>query len=93
MEARFIPVDDVLLERISLPRPVAGAMKSRLARPRWDEEYVYRIAVAGKEAQGKLIEAGGQKACNDAVNQSLTPSLPGWQSILATKELAKSRSA
>jgi regulator of protease activity HflC (stomatin/prohibitin superfamily) len=90
MEARFVSVDDVPLERISLPAPVAQAIESKLAQQQLDLEYDYRIAVAGKEAQRKLIEAGGQKAYNETVNQSLTPSLLEWQGILATQELAKS---
>jgi len=69
---------------------VAQAIDSKLAQQQLDLEYDYRIAVAGKEAQRKLIEAGGQKAYNEAVNQSLTPSLLEWQGILATQELAKS---
>jgi regulator of protease activity HflC (stomatin/prohibitin superfamily) len=93
MEARFVSVDDVPLERISLPPTLAQAIESKLAQQQLDEEYVYRLAVAGKEAQRKLIEAGGQKAYNDVVNQSLTPSLLEWQGILATLELAKSPNA
>jgi regulator of protease activity HflC (stomatin/prohibitin superfamily) len=55
-----------------------------------DEEYVYRIEVATKEAERKRIEAGGQKAYNDLMSQSLTPSLLEWKGIQATEELAKS---
>jgi regulator of protease activity HflC (stomatin/prohibitin superfamily) len=93
MEARFVSVDDVPLERISLPAPVAQAIDSKLAQQQLDQEYVYRLAVAAKEAQRKLIDAGGQKAYNDTVNQSLTPSVLEWQGILATQELAKSPNA
>ncbi len=93
MEARFISVDDVPLERISLPVTVTRAIESKLAQQQLDQEYLYRIAVAGKEAQRKLIEAGGQKAYNDVVNPSLTASQLEWQGILATLELAKSPNA
>jgi regulator of protease activity HflC (stomatin/prohibitin superfamily) len=93
MEARFVSVDDVPLERISLPGLVAQAIESKLAQQQLDQEYVYRLAVAAKEAQRKLIDAGGQKAYNDTVNQSLTPSVLEWQGILATEELAKSPNA
>jgi regulator of protease activity HflC (stomatin/prohibitin superfamily) len=90
MEARFVSVDEVPLERISLPAPVAQAIESKLTQQQLDQEYVYRIAVAGKEAQRKLIEAGGQKAYNETVAPSLTSALLEWQGILATQELAKS---
>lgn len=90
MEARFISVDDVPIERISLPTRIADAIESKLAQQQLDGEYVYRIAVAGKEADRKLIEARGQKAYNDMVNQSLTPSLLQWRGILATEALSQS---
>jgi regulator of protease activity HflC (stomatin/prohibitin superfamily) len=93
MEARFVSIDDVPLERISLPKTVADAIEAKLAQQQLDEEYVYRVAVATKEAERKLIEAGGQKAYNDMVNQSLTPAQLEWQGILATEELAKSPNA
>ena len=93
MEARFVSVDEVPLELISLPATVARAIESKLAQQQLDQEYQYRIAVAGKEAQRKLIEAGGQKGYNDVVNPSLTASQLEWQGILATLELAKSPNA
>ena len=93
MEARFVSVDDVPLERISLPTLVAQAIESKLAQQQLEQEYDYRIDVAGKEAQRKVIEAGGQKSYNETVNRSLTPSLLEWQGILATQELAKSPNA
>jgi regulator of protease activity HflC (stomatin/prohibitin superfamily) len=90
MEARFVSIDEVPIERISLPKTVADAIEAKLAQQQLDEEYVYRIAVATKEAERKLIEARGQKAYNDTVNSSLTPSLLSSQGIQATLELAKS---
>jgi regulator of protease activity HflC (stomatin/prohibitin superfamily) len=90
MEARFVSIDEVPIERISLPETVADAIEAKLAQQQLDEEYVYRIAVANKEAERKLIEARGQKAYNDTVSSSLTPSLLSLQGIQATLELAKS---
>ena len=75
------------------PKTIAEAIEAKLAQQQMDGEYVYRLAVAGKEAERKLIEARGQKAYNDMVNQSLTPSLLQWQGILATEALAKSPNA
>ncbi len=90
MESRFVSIDDVPIERISLPRSVADAIEAKLQQQQLDEEYAYRIEVATKEAERKRIEAGGQKAYNDLMSQSLTPSLLEWKGIQATEELAKS---
>jgi len=93
MEARFVSLDDVPIERISLPKSIADAIETKLGQQQLDAEYVYRIAVAGKEAERKLIEARGQKEYNDTVSKSLSPSLLQWQGILATEALAKSPNA
>lgn len=93
MEARFVSLDEVPIERISLPKTIAVAIEAKLAQQQLDGEYVYRLAVAAKEAERKLIEARGQKAYNDMVSRSLTPSLLEWRGILATEELAKSPNA
>jgi regulator of protease activity HflC (stomatin/prohibitin superfamily) len=93
MEARFVSLDDVPIERISLPKSIAQAIEAKLTQQQLDGEYVYRIAVAGKEAERKLIEARGQKVYNDTVSQSLSQPLLQWQGILATEALAKSPNA
>jgi regulator of protease activity HflC (stomatin/prohibitin superfamily) len=92
-EARFVSLDDVPIERISLPKSIADAIESKLTQQQLDGEYTYRISVAGKEAERKAVEAQGQKAYNDTVNSSLTPSLIEWQGIMATEALAKSANA
>jgi regulator of protease activity HflC (stomatin/prohibitin superfamily) len=93
MEARFVSLDDVPIERISLPRAIAEAIETKLTQEQLNAEYVFRLAVAGKEAERKLIESRGQKAYNDTVSQSLSPSLLAWQGILATEAIAKSPNA
>ena len=93
VEARFVSLDDVPIERISLPKSIADAIEAKLTQQQLDGEYTYRIAVAGKEAERKIVEARGQKAYNDTVNASLTPQLLEWQGILATEALAKSPNA
>lgn len=90
LEARFVSLDDVPIERISLPSSIARAIETKLEQQQLAGEYEYRIAVANKEAERKLIEARGQKAYNDTVSRSLTPSLLKWQGITATESLSKS---
>jgi regulator of protease activity HflC (stomatin/prohibitin superfamily) len=93
MEARFVSLDEVPIERISLPKTIADAIEAKLAQQQLAGEYEYRVDVAGKEAERKLIEARGQKAYNNMVSQSLSPSLLAWHGILATEALAKSPNA
>jgi regulator of protease activity HflC (stomatin/prohibitin superfamily) len=93
LEARFVALDDVPIETITLPTRISDAIESKLNQQQIDEEYVFRISIATKEAERKRIEAGGIKVSNDTINSSLTPSVLAWQGILATQELAKSPNA
>jgi regulator of protease activity HflC (stomatin/prohibitin superfamily) len=93
MEARFVSIDEVPIERIALPKTISDAIEAKLAQQQLDAEYEYRIDVAKKEAARKQIEAQGQKSANDLMNSSLTPAMLQWQGIEATKELAKSPNA
>jgi regulator of protease activity HflC (stomatin/prohibitin superfamily) len=90
MEARYVSLDDVPIELISLPPRITAAIESKLTQYQLDNEYLFRLSVAKKEAERKQIEADGQKAYNDTVSQSLNPMLLQWQGILATRELALS---
>ncbi len=93
LEARFVALDDVPIESITLPVRISEAIESKLAQQQVDQEYVYRLSIAGKEANRQRIESDGIRAYNDTVNSSLTPSVLSWQGILATRELAKSPNA
>jgi len=93
LEARFVELDDVPIESITLPSRISDAIESKLAQQQVDEEYVYRLSIATKEAQRKQIESGGIKVYNDTVKSSLSPDVLAWQGILATQELAKSPNA
>jgi hypothetical protein len=64
-----------------------------MAQQQLDGEYVFRLAVAVKEAERKRIDAGGQKVYNEIVERTLTPPVLSWHGILATQDLAKSPNA
>ncbi|HTP25738.1 MAG TPA: prohibitin family protein, partial [Anaeromyxobacteraceae bacterium] len=72
---------------------ISDAIESKLAQQQIDQEYVYRLSIATKEAQRKRIESEGVRAYNDNVSHSLTPDVLSWQGIQATQELAKSPNA
>jgi regulator of protease activity HflC (stomatin/prohibitin superfamily) len=90
LEARFVALDDVPIESITLPGKISEAIETKLAQQQVEQEYIYRISIATKEADRKRIESAGIKVYNDTVNSSLTPSVLAWHGILATQELAKS---
>lgn len=93
LEARFVALDDVPIESITLPARISDAIESKLAQQQIDQEYVYRLSIARKEADRKRIESDGIQAYNDTVNRSLTPDVLAWHGIQATQELAKSPNA
>ena len=92
-EARFVSLDEVPIESVTLPAKISDAIEAKLAQQQIDQEYAYRIDIAAKEADRKRIEAAGIRDSNNTINASLTPSVLAWQGISATQELAKSPNA
>lgn len=90
LEARFISLDEVPIESITLPPRITEAIEAKMALQQMDQEYAYRLAIAGKEAERKRVESDGVKLYNNTINQSLNPSVLQWYGIQATQELAKS---
>ncbi|MFZ0478836.1 MAG: prohibitin family protein [Terriglobales bacterium] len=90
---RFVSLDDVPIESITLPLKISEAIEAKMAQQQLDEEYVYRLSIAAKEADRKRIESAGIRDYNNTINNSLTPSVLAWQGILATQELSKSPNA
>ncbi|HEY3380270.1 MAG TPA: prohibitin family protein [Vicinamibacterales bacterium] len=93
LAARFVSLDDVPIESITLPARISQAIESKMAQQQLDAEYVYRLSIATKEAQRLRIESDGLKVYNDTVNSSLTSSILQWHGIQATQDLAKSPNA
>jgi len=88
--ARFVSLDAVPIESITLPSKISEAIETKMAQQQLDEEYAYRLSIAAKEADRKRIESAGIRDYNNTVNGSLTPSVLAWQGILATEQLSKS---
>jgi regulator of protease activity HflC (stomatin/prohibitin superfamily) len=93
LEARFVALDDVPIETITLPPRISDAIEAKLAQQQLDEEYEYRLSIANKEADRKRIESEGIRIYNETVKRSLTPDVLAWHGIQATQELAKSPNA
>jgi len=93
LEARFVSLDDVPIEGITLPAKIRAAIEEKLVQQQADASYQYRQSIAIKEAERKRVESDGIKVYNDTVRSSLTPDILAWHGILATEELAKSPNA
>lgn len=93
LAARFVTLDDVPIESITLPVKISEAIEAKMAQQQREGEYVYRLSIAQKEADRLRIESAGIRLYNDTVNQSLTASVLKWHGIQATQELAKSPNA
>jgi regulator of protease activity HflC (stomatin/prohibitin superfamily) len=93
LEARFVALDDVPIESITLPVRISDAIEAKLAQQQIDQEYVYRLSIATKEANRKRIESQGIRDYNNTIGSSLTPDVLSWQGIDATRELARSANA
>lgn len=90
LAARFVTLDDVPIEEITLPTRISEAIENKMIQQQREAEYVYRISIAKKEAERLRIESAGVRFYNDTVNPSLTSSVLKWHGIKATQELAKS---
>jgi regulator of protease activity HflC (stomatin/prohibitin superfamily) len=93
LAARFVTLDDVPIEAITLPVRISEAIEAKLIQQQREGEYVYRTSIAQKEADRLRIESAGLQLYNDTVNRSLTPAVLKWHGIQATQELAKSPNA
>ena len=93
LSARFVALDDVPIETITLPARITQAIEAKMAQQQLEGEYIYRLSIATKEAERLRIESDGLRVYNNTVNLSLTPSVLQWRGIQATQELAKSPNA
>jgi regulator of protease activity HflC (stomatin/prohibitin superfamily) len=93
LAARFVKIDDVPIESITLPASISRAIEEKMVQQQREGEYVYRLSIAKKEAERLQIESEGIRTYNDTVNKSLTVSVLKWEGIRATRELAKSPNA
>lgn len=90
LAARFVTLDDVPIEKITLPAKISEAVESKMVQQQREGEYVYRLSIATKEAERLRIESEGLKVYNDTVSRSLTPTVLQWHGIQATQALSKS---
>ncbi|ACB75240.1 prohibitin family protein [Opitutus terrae] len=88
---RHILLDDLLLKAVTLPRPVAEAIESKLRAQQLAQEFDYRLQTEGKEAQRKKIEAQGIRDFQDTITGGgISEEFLRFKGIEATLEIARS---
>lgn len=90
---RLIRVSATQLDSITFPAAIQTAIEGKIEQAQLAEAYLYKIEAAKKEADRKVIEAGGIKKFQEIVNAGLTDNYLRLMGIEATKELAKSTNA
>lgn len=93
---RHILLDDLLLKSVTLPRPVAESIESKLRAQQLALEYKYRIESEQQEAERKKIEAQGIRSFQEMVTgegKGISEQFLRFKGIEATLELAKSPNA
>jgi regulator of protease activity HflC (stomatin/prohibitin superfamily) len=85
-----IAVDNVLLERLILPKNVLSAIEEKLTQEQIAAAYGFRLEAEKAEAQRLEIKGAALSRYYALVNGALTPSLLTWRGIEATVELAQS---
>ena len=88
-----VMVSDVLILDIELPPFVVGAIESKLREEQKSEEYDFKIEIALKEKQIKIIEAEAIQAAQFTINSGLTPQYLRYKQIEAMQKLSTSPNA
>lgn len=92
-DVRLVRISAVQLESIAFPVDIQKAIEDKLTLAQVSESYTYRLETAEKEAQRKVIEAGGIKDFQNIVNAGMTESYLRYRGIEASESLAKSDNA
>lgn len=85
-----IMYDEFAVEEIKLPEIINAAIENKLKQQQQFLEYAYRIQREEAEAERRRIEAGGIRAYQNIIAESLSNQLLTWTGIQASMELAKS---
>jgi prohibitin 2 len=85
-----IVVDDVLLQRLEIPKAILAAIEHKLTEEQHADAYAFRLEAEKAEAQRLEIRGTALNRYYTLVNGALTPSLLTWRGIEATVELAQS---
>jgi prohibitin 2 len=90
MARHHVRIDDVILKRLTIPKPVLDAIEQKLTQQQLAASYEFRLEAEEAEAERLRIQGVGLQRYYTVVNSALTPSLLTWRGIEATVELAQS---
>lgn len=90
MREHYVVIENVILQRLTLPKSVLDAIEQKLAQEQIAEAYSFRLEAEKAEAQRLAIKGAALNRYYTLVNGALTPSLLTWRGIEATVELAQS---
>jgi regulator of protease activity HflC (stomatin/prohibitin superfamily) len=93
MVIRGIVIEDVLINRIILPKNLSISIENKLQAEQEMEKMDFTLSKERKEAERKQIEAEGIKAFQNIVSQGISRELLEWKGITATEEFARSPNA
>ena len=90
LAGRGIEIEKVLIRGIKLPEMVTTAIEEKLKADQEAQKMQFVLQRVELEAEQKKIEAGGIKAANEIIAQSLTDNYIRWYRIEMLKELVNS---
>ena len=90
---KYVEVDDIIIRSVELPESVRNSIEQKLVYEQEALAYEYRLKAEKKEADRKVVEAGGIEKYQRIITPTLTDKLITWQGIQATLELAESENA
>jgi prohibitin 2 len=90
LSKHHIVVDNVLLERLVLPKNVLAAIEDKLTQEQIAAAYGFRLEAEKAEAERLEIKGAALNRYYSLVNGALTAPLLTWRGIEATIELAQS---
>ncbi len=93
IEKNYVTIQDVVVRRVILPKPVEAAIENKIEQKQLSEAYKYKLDREQNEASRKIIEAEGIYQYNTKVTKSLNKDILKWKGIQATQALAESNNA
>jgi prohibitin 1 len=90
---RGFDVQAVLLMNIQLPPGLARAVEEKLEAEQDAQRMEFLLAREKKEAERKIIEAGGIRDAQKVISEGLNDQIIKWQTLEAFKQLSQSPNA
>lgn len=93
LKENYITMRALLIRSINLPDQIKAAIENKLQQEQEALAYQFRLQREKSEAERKRIQAEGEAAANEIINNSLTNQLLKMRGIEATMKLAESENS